>query len=307
MSAVKTLLSPLILTVPLWLGLSACSSGPGEDKFAPEINEIYTDIAHRHPSFYAKWPDDRQATIDFTFLISVSDPQGVGDLFKLQVIDLNDSRTYTLFHANENNPYSNCYQGAGIFECRFARGTQFDYSNLKNFEVVIQDLSGYTRRKTFNLLLADGAQPEQESFVYSAEFTRDKTNGYAALEAMTIEDNGMLFATDDQSFHIEFVAKDSRAKHYSLDFYDNESPANHVGFVPLNSNSITGNPITTGETTTLELHWSEIDFKGDFSVNDIKNMHITLYDEAIPFVIADSDLGDWFNLQATSQAIPLTE
>lgn len=310
MSALKTLLLPLSLTVLLCLGLSACSSGPGEEEFAPQILAVYSDIVHRHPSFYEKWPNNPQRSIDFTFSINVSDPQGIENILSVYVTDLNDNYHWSLFDANEANPWTRCFRGAGVFECRFYAAIHPDYSNLQNFEVVVQDLSGYTRRKAFNFLLADGEQPDLETFVYSEQFKGGTNNGYEALDVMTIEDNAMVFTADagTQSFHIEFEVSDARAKEYALDFYDTASPANYIGSVKLDSTIIQDHPIDPNlSTVAVDIPWDEINFEDGFSVDDIKRLHINLYDNPIPWVINNSDAGLWFNHQATSQSISLPE
>lgn len=308
MPALKSLLSSLFIA-PLCLALSACSSGPGEEEFAPQINEIYSSVAHRHPSFYEKWPTDIQSTIDLRFSVSISDPQGIGDLLLVYVRDINGSITYPLFDAKFNNPFSFCYSGAGIFECPFPTKAPYNSANLKNFEVVVQDRNGYIRRKPFNLLLAGGEQPEQETFVYSDTYTEDTTNGYAALEVLTIEDNGMVFTADPgtQSFHIEFETFDSRAKYYSLDFYDNEVNVSAVGSASQLSSTIQSHPIVIGQKTVLDLPWSEINFNDGFSVDNIKHLHISLYDSPISWDITDINIGLWFNHMATSEEISLAD
>lgn len=309
MSAVKTLLSPLLLTVPLCLGLSACSSGPGEEEFAPQILAVNSAIFHRHPSFYAHTPDIAQRTIDIRISVNVSDPQGIEDLLKIYVIDPTDGRTISLLDANAVNGFSTCYKNNGIFLCHFHSTIHPDHLTLKNFEVVVQDLSGYTRRKTFNFLLTGGEQPEEEIFAYSAKYTGDTTNGYPALEAMTIQDNAMFFTADagTQSFHIEFETKDDRAKEYSIGFFDAELPSNLLGSANMNSASIVSNPIIFGQPTTVDIPWSEIDFEDGYSVADIKRLHINLYDNPIPWVINNSEAGSWYNHLATSQSISLSE
>ena len=307
MAAVKSVVSSLLFTAPLCLGLSACSSGPGEDEFAPQILSVYSDIIHRHPSFYAKWPDRPQRSIDFHFSVNVTDPQGIGDIYKVYVRDLNEGYAWSLFDANEVNPWSECYRGAGVFECRRYPGNHVDYANLKNLEVVVQDRSGYTRRKKFSHLLADGAQPDSERFVYSSQFTGDITDGYPALQAMTLAENNLDFSADPgtQSFHVEFTVTDSRASHYALDFYDATDTANYLGSVPLDSSSLASHPIVLGQTTVVDVPWSEIEFENGYSVEDIKHLHITLYDTPIPWIINDKNEGHWFNQVATSQVVSL--
>jgi hypothetical protein len=307
MSAVKTLFSRLYLTLPLCLGLSACSSGPGEEEFAPQILAIYSDIIHRHPSFYEKWPERTQRSIDFHFSINISDPQGIGDILKVDVRDLNDNVYWNMFDAREVNPWSRCFRGAGVFECRFYPGNHPDYANLKNLEVVVQDLSGYTRRQRFNHLLADGDQPDQQSFVYSAQYSGSTENGYPALRLMTSADNDLVFESSpgSQSFHVEFTVDDHRATHYSVDFYDDTDAANYVGSVPQNAPSISSKAFVVGQTLVNDIPWSEIEFEDGFSVADIKHMHITLYDSPIPWIINGNDEGLWFNHLSTSEMVSL--
>lgn len=305
----KSFVSSLLFTATLCMGLSACSSGPGEDKFAPEILAVYSNIIHRHPSFYAKWPERTQRSIDFYFSVNVSDPQGIGDILNVYVRDMNENYVWTLFDASQANPWKDCYRGAGVFECRLYPENHLDYTNLKNLEVVVKDRRGYTRRQGFSHLLADGEQPDTERFVYSSQFTGNTTNGYPALGVMTILDNHMVFTANPgtQSFHVEFTVTDSRASNYSLDFYDDTDDANYLGSAPVNSGSIESQPIVFGQTTVIDIPWSEIDFESVYSVEDIKQMHITLYDNPIPWIINNKDEGEWYNHLATSQVIALSE
>ncbi len=306
--AAKPFLFNLSFMVLLGAFLSACSSGPGEEKFAPKILSVYTDVIHTHPSFYEKWPTSELRTLEFTLSLDIEDPQGLSDILKVYIKDLNEDWSWGLFSANDASPYNRCYKESGNFTCQFFLGERPDYLNIHNLEIVVQDKSGYTDTQRISFRLAGGEQADGQRFIYSAEYTGDTTGGYPALEAMTIADNALLFTADSgtQSFHIEFATSDVRAKEYSLVFYDNTSNPNIVGHALLNTSSIQSHPIIPGQTTTLELPWSEITFYSGFAADDITAMDITLFDNPIPWVVNDINKGIWFNHLATSELVQLS-
>lgn len=295
--------------------LSACSSGPGEEEFAPKIGDIYTDIAHFHPTFYSKWPSHDQITIGFTVSASITDPDGLVNIKEIYVLDLNNDWRWTLYDSSDANPLSRCYEGNNIFECRFYSKDRDDYVNLEGYEIVAVDLHGYITRKPFDLKLPGGNIATNETYVYSDVFLNGPNNsiqgiGIAGLEVMTIENNAMVFTLDlnneDKLLHIEFESKDARGlvQNYGLSLYDNSDEPKLVGEVRYDASSINKSPIVINGKTLVDIPLADIDFKGEFTANDIHGLHVVLFD--MPTVWTQADVvSKWFNYLGYSELITL--
>lgn len=298
------------------LAITACSSGPSEDEFAPKIGDIYTDIAHFHPTFYSKWPSQDQRTIAFTVSATVSDPDGLINMKEIYVLDLNSQWKWYLYSSADANPSSRCYKGNNIFECRFYSTDREDYVGLKGYELVAVDLHGYATSKSFELKLPAGELAVDETFVYSDEFWNGPNNsidgvGIAGLEVMTIANNDMVFTSDladkDKIIHVEFESKDDRnlVQNYAFALYDNSDEPKLVGEVRFNSLSIKNKPIVLGEKTIVDIPLTEIEFADGFTANDIDGLHVVLLDAPTTWTQGDV-AGKWFNYLGYSEFITLT-
>ncbi|TNC82707.1 MAG: hypothetical protein C9356_02185 [Oleiphilus sp.] len=288
-------------------GCSGGSGGGGLPSEKPEIAKIYTDIYHAHTSFFDKWEITPNATIRFTVSASITDPQGVDNIKNVFVVDLDQDWYWTLLGGSRNIPLSDCYYELDeIFECVFHMGDNSHSVNLRGYALVVEDWDGNEATKQFDFLNIGGDPLDTEQFAYSDEFTGSTDNGLPGLEAMTIDENDLVFTSNPatQSFHIEFETSDSRAAHYGFAFYEGSSELDYIGDACLCAPSIESMPIVFGQTTRIDLPWSEIDFKPGYQAEDVFGVHIKLYDE--PIAMEHPKMGGlWFNYISYSEFLPL--
>jgi len=290
--------------ISLLVVLTACSGdSSNSDANTPVIGKIYTDINHQHSSFYNKWNITPNRTIRFTFSAQVTDPQGINNLKEIYVENLNNNWTWYLL-----GNFNNCYvEAGGVFECTFYSDIQLDSINLNNWVLVAKDQDDNITRKNFSFLLPGGSQANNESFVYSSAYSDSNYNGIAALEAMTLSNNNLVFTSNPgtRSFHIEFETTDERAVHYSFAFYEGSNQKNYVGEACLCSPSIESMPIIFGQKVVIDLPWSEISLdQATYDVEDINGLHIKLYDQPIDWITPNYE-GIWFNYISYSEYISL--
>jgi len=292
----------------LSLSLGACVSNEGGDQ-DPTIGEVQTNIIHYHPSYAAKWPDGAQRTIDYTFALQANDPQGLDDILHLWAVD-----TYTAlgqYHAIVGGSvqfypvdvwYQADFQG---FERRVYNLFSLDRVNLKTWHIESIDHDGNNTQRSFEFTLPDGEPLVDQQYVYSSTYENPTENGVAALEAMTIADNGLSIIADEasESYTIEFTVSDDRAKNYALWFYDNAESPVEIGVVDQLSLSITSSPIVLGEKTTLQLPWSEIQLKDGYSIEDVFGVHVVLKDEPVAFKFLVNEL--WSTYYGVSEYLVL--
>ena len=276
-----------------------CSSS-GDDasrakaRFLPEIGEIKTTILHSHPTFHSKWGISPSRNIRFAVSVEVSEPQGLDNLENVYVTEVTDGFSWSFFGGKVSIPLDECYKAAfGTFECVFYSSTRLDTILLKDWELVAEDVNGNSQTKAFKFRLPGGDLPSDEEpvglpspdrFVYSAEYGGSSIGGIAGLEAMTVDDNNLLFTSNlgTQTFRVEFETTDNRAAYYELAFYDqpsiNGDPPEYVGSAPFDSLSISSTPIALGLPVELDLNWFEIDFEDGYDATDVDGLHIKLLD-----------------------------
>jgi hypothetical protein len=192
--------------------LTACTSGPSEDEFAPKIGEINTRIMHFHPSAYEHKPEAEQRTIGFIIRVSVTDPDGLGNITEVYIKDANHNPVrYRILKNNSTlNENADCKQTNEVIECSFYDSDFPDEMPLTGYELVAVDLHTYKSSKAFEFKLPAGEALEFEEFVYSDEYLLNgggTPNGVLGLEAMSIVDNSMLFTLDDPvegPLHLKF-------------------------------------------------------------------------------------------------------
>jgi len=292
----------------LSLSLGACVSNEGGDQ-DPTIGEVQTNIIHYHPSYTAKWPDEIQRTLDYTFALQANDPQGLGDILHLWAVD-----TFTAlgeYHAIVGGSvqfypvevwYQADFQG---FERRVYNLFSLDRVNLQTWHIESIDHDGNNTQRSFEFTLPDGEPAQNEQYVYSSSYENPTENGVAALEAMTIAGNGLSIIADEvsESYTIEFTVSDDRAKNYALWFYDNAESPVEIGVVDQLSLSIASSPIVFGEKTTLQLPWSEIPLKDGYAREDIFGVHVVLLDQPVAFKFLANEL--WSTYYGVSEYLVL--
>ena len=245
----------------LTLILSACTSGPSEDEFSPKIGEIDTSITHYHPSAYSHKPADEQRTIGFIARVSITDPDGLGDITNIYIYDKNNDSYFILKDKSKLNADADCFQVQEIIECSFYSKAHPDDMNLTGYELVAVDFHGYSSRKSFQFKLPAGAAVDTEEFVYSDEFQGGTPNGIEGLEVMTIDNNDMVFTLDDQKLHIEFVSNDDRVQEYGVSLYNAESEA--IGEVAFDSAAIKAARVVPGAPTSVDIPLNQIEYEDD--------------------------------------------
>jgi len=297
--SIKALTLLFILTI----FLSGCGGGGSSDTL--KIVNIFTDIVHYHPSFYGKWDITPNNSISFNISVSVRDPKGIDNLSNLYIHDKVNDEYFDMLGGPEELTKAHCYfPDFDLYECRYYSSMNLDRVNLKNWEIVVDNKQGKSSRKNFEFLLPGGDLVDDEQFVFSSRYNRSTQNGVAALEAMTITNNILKFSSNPstQSFHIEFESTDSRATNYSFAFYDGTTDINYIAQVRSDSSSIESMPIILGQTTSIDIPWSEVIIYDNATISDINGVHIKLYDEPI------ESLNDnlWFNYISFSEFVTLT-
>jgi hypothetical protein len=297
-----------VVVLFLSLVLIACGgSGDSLSSVKPTIGTIYTDILHSHPSFYTKWGITPVRNIRFTVSVAVTDPQGIDNLADVIIRQIQDNWYWSLLGGVGNTELEDCYiTSIEIFECVFYDRNRLDSILLKEWELLVEDKDGNTSSKRFEFLLPGGGLPDDERFVYSSEFTGSFTNGVAALEAMTVAGNDIVFTANPgtESFHIEFTPSDIRARRYEFAFYESSSGRDYIGSAQVDSPSISGISITPGLDVVIDVPWSEIEFNEGFDANDVGGLHVKLFDESIDWATPKAS-GSWFNYVSFSEYISL--
>lgn len=264
--------------------LTACSSGSSDNSNTFKVGSVSTDIVHYHQSFYGKWGTTPNSTIRFTISVNVSDPKGADNLSDLYFRDKVADRYWDMLGGQGELTKEECYiSSLDIYECRYYSSISLDSVNLKNWEIIAENKQGEVSRKDFEFLLPSGDPVEGEQFVYSSAYNGSTQNGIAALEAMTITNNGLKFSSNPgtQSFHIEFESSDNHAARYSFAFYNGTADIDYIARVRSDSPSIESMPIILGQTISIDIPWSEVIVYDNSTISDINGVHIKLYDEPI--------------------------
>ena len=286
----------------LTLVLSACTSGPSESEFSPKIGDIDTSIRHYHPSAYSHKPTDEQRTIGFIARVSVTDPDGLGDITNIYIYDKNNDSYFILKDKSKLNADADCFQVNSIIECSFYSKDHPNDMNLTGYDLVAVDFHGYVSRKSFEFKLPAGAAVDTEEFVYSDEFQGGTSNGIPGLEVMTIDNNDLVSTLDEQKIHIEFVSTDDRVEKYGLSLYNETSE--YIGKVAFDSAAIESVPVVPGAPTSVDIPLNQVEYEDGFDETDIFGLHIVLFDQATTSVLQDVT-GQWFNYSGYSEFIPL--
>ena len=280
----------------LYLCLSACESneGPSNSQSSPKVGQIQTNITHYHSSYFDKWDDKINRTIDYSFAVTVSDPQGLGNIYHLLAMD-NAREEYHALVGGELEFYtlSDWYQH---YFKGFERNVYNIYSpdrvNLKNWTMYVVDSENNQVFHDFEFTLPDGEPVLDEQYVYSSAYENPGFEGVPGLEAMSISENSLSIISnpETESYIIEFEVNDTRAKNYAIWFFDGDVNPNKIATVDQFSASIVSNPIVHGHKVSMQLPWSEIQIKQDYSVEDVFGVHIVLLDEPIEFKFLESEL-----------------
>jgi hypothetical protein len=305
-------LTKFVMISLMALLIAGCGSGDGSsvgsDADTLKIGAVYTDILHQHQSFYDKWGATPNRTIRFTVSVNVIDPKGADNLSDLFVRDKVTGRKWDLLGGADDITRDECYiPDLDIYDCTFYSSISLHRVNLKNWEIVAENKQGEITSKDFEFLLPGGDSVIDEQFVYSSTHSGSTLNGIAALEAMTIADNGIKFSSNSgsQSFHIEFESMDSRATNYGFAFYDGTANIDYIGEVIANSPSIESMPIIRGQKTVIDIPWSEVSLYDSATITDINGLHIRLLDEPIERIERFDD-GIWFNYESFSEFVTLS-
>lgn len=286
--------------------MAGCSSGPSESEFAPKIGQIETTITHTHPSAHQHLTSAEQRTISFTIRVSITDPDGLGDITTVYIRDKSHNSYWILKDHSELNENADCIQSDEIITCTFYSSERPDEIELSGYELVAADLHTYQTSKEFEFKLPAGDLIDNEEFVYSATYTGGTPNGIPALEAMNEVDNALVFNVDFDAeiMHVKFETTDDRAKHYGISLYDSTADKSLVGKVVYDSVAISNNPIVFGEKTILDIPFSNISFETGYDQEDIYGAHIVLLDTPV-----DSDQleveSKWFNYSGFSELLTL--
>jgi hypothetical protein len=287
--------------------LTACTSGPGEDEFAPEIGDIETTIIHSHGSLYSHLPSEEQRTIGFIISVIVTDPDGSNDITDIYLYDKNSNINRYFLRSSELSSKYDCRKPAGdLFECSFYSSDQSDNVDLSGYEIVAVDRYGYSSRKVFEFKLPAGAELEGQEFVYSDVFSGGTNNGIAGLEVMTIVDNDLVFTLDEaeELLRLEFVSNDDRVREYGLELYDNSTTPKLVGEVPFDKIVIQGNAISSSIKTLVNIPLSQINFIDGNIASDIYGLHVVLFDQSTISTQLEVE-SEWFNYMGYSEFITL--
>jgi hypothetical protein len=285
----------------LTLVLAGCSSGGSSnnnDTDSFKVDAVFTDIWHQHQSFYEKWDFSPDIGIRFTVSATLSGLKGPDNLSGVYFRDKISGREWSLTHESCSIQNSNTY------ECILYSSVSLNRVNLKNWEIIAENKQGEVIYKDVEFLLPNGDAVIDEQFVYSTIYSGLKDNGIAALEAMTITENEIVFSTNpiSQSFHIEFESTDSRAKNYGFVFYDGTTSINNIGEVKSNSPSIESMKIVQGQKIIIDIPWSEVTMYNNAEISDINGLHIKLLDEPIDWL----NTGKWFNYISLSEFITIS-
>jgi len=280
----------------LYLCLSACESneGPISSQNAPVIGQIQTNITHYHPSYFDKWDDEIKRTIDYSFAVKMSDPQGLGNIYHLLAMDTAREEYHALLGGElEFYTLSDWYQD---YFKGFERTVYNIYSpdrvNLKNWSMYAVDRQNNQTTRDFEFTLPDGEPVLDEQYVYSSIYENPDIEGIPGLEAMSISENSLSIVSnlETESYTIEFEVSDARAKNYALWFFNSGINPDEIGTVDQFSSSIVSNPIVLGQKVSMQLPWSEIQIKQNYSVEDVFGVHIVLLDEPVEFKFLEHEL-----------------
>jgi hypothetical protein len=285
--------------------LTACTSGPSEDEFAPEIGDIYSTIIHYHPNFYSDLLSEDPRTIEFIISVSVTDPDGSDDITDIYLYDKNNNINRYFLRSSVLSSKYDCSKPAGdLLECSFYSSDQPDNIDLSGYEIVAVDRHGYSSNKSFEFKLPAGVEVEDQEFVYSDVFSGGTNNGIAGLEVMTIADNDMVFSLDEVELHVEFTSEDPRVREYALELYDDATPPKFIGEVAFDTIVIQANEISSGVQTLVNIPLSQINFIDGNIASNISGLHIVLFDQSTVSTQLEVQ-SEWFNYRGYSEFITL--
>jgi hypothetical protein len=287
--------------------ISACSSGPGEDEFAPKIGDIDTVITHHYSN------NSEEYTLSFTVRARISDPDGLDDITGVYVYDRNNEdntdRYRILKDRSELSSATDCFQEMEIIECTFYPKEQLHDLELDGYELVAVDRHSYSSRKAFEFKLPAGVEVTNEKFVYSdMSVNNNEDFGVPALEVMTIADNNLEFVLDTQteSLQIEFTSKnDVRVKEYAISIYDDSSEPVLISTIKFDSEIIQTAEVVSGNPTVLNIPTENLEIKESYTALDIGGLYITLLDQPSTSTLQEVS-GNWFNYKGISEFVPVT-
>jgi len=303
----------LLILSALLILLSACGSDSvpdpeveAENASAPQISRVYSDVTHYHPSFWDKWNETHARTIQQSFNFKVEDPQGLSNIQDIYIYNAINGGYYNIYGGPDNIPLEKFYRTRSQdFSASFFTWESRDRAELKNWRVVAIDKDGNVSEREFEFVLPNSEPLEDETYAFSAEYIATDPNGIAALEVLTIDDNGLAIEADpgSQSFNIKFRPTDVRASNYSIAFYGAAPEYKYLGWANQRGPSIASQPIVTGQQTSLDLPWSEIYFENGGQLDDINGAHVTLYNDSVDNEIVENSI--WFSYLSYSEYFTL--
>ena len=278
------------LYIFLLLCLSGCESQGGAESYQilPKIGEVQTSITHYHSDFFSKWSDETNRTIDFSFAVQVTDPQGLRNLYHILALDNAREEYYALLGGDRefysfSAWYKSYFQG---FERTVYNIYEPDRVNLQDWSMYAVDGHNNTTTRNFEFTLPDGEPVVDQQYVYSSTYETPDTDGIPALEAMTIAENNLSIVADieTESYLIEFDVSDERAKYYAFWFYDSDINPEKIATVDERTT-----PIVFGQKVSVQLPWSDIQFASGYTTEDVFGVHIVLMDDPVEFKYLEND------------------
>jgi len=267
----------------------ACNTDNGlpEADGGIQIRDIDIDMFHYHPSYYSQRRVLPLSPMGFNYAVSVRWADSDDDMIELVL--LNKTSGVSHFIKDRRNtdshlPKEEFYvEKLGMYAVTYTDQLAVDRVTLRDWKVIATSSKGYVVCKDFDLILPTGEEASDGEFIYSYAYAGTKQGGHEGLDVMTRAKNSLALSSNpgSQSFRVEFQNTDSRAKHYSIVFYNNARDF-QIGRVSLYSSSIESTPITQGQKTVVDIPWSEIIFNYNFSASDVRGVHIRLYNEPVP-------------------------
>lgn len=281
------------------LFINACSGGSGTGS-SRSIDEVFTDIFHYHPSYFEKYGEYDEATIEYSFLFKASASDTIERLYLedtandryYDVIDLN----YGLLPGRFYDEYYDAFYLTAYSSVSPHR------VNLNGWQAVMHDASGSTERP-FNFTYPVNAN--EYSYVYGSEYINVTSAGIPAMEAMTTQDNSLSFTKDNttNTLNIEFLTTDIRADDFVLWLYNSDTkPLFLAQLNQLNNKSIANALVRPNTLTSISIPLSEIASLG-VNISEIYGIHLVLYNK--PINIKYSDDNSWITFLGVSEYLTL--
>ncbi|KZZ63390.1 MAG: hypothetical protein MK096_14520 [Oleiphilaceae bacterium] len=248
---------------------------------APVIGRILTDVRSFSKSYGGTRHVGEVETVTFSVNAEVTDPQGFDDIDTIY-LHKNDELDWR-WDIYNGGYRSYCeIENTHVFECYFYDANSLHRIDLSDWELVVEDNSGNISAKRFDFNLPGGNEPNFERFIYSEYYTGPTELGVPTMPSLRECHDAFVFSREStQSYEFRFTVNDHRVKEYAIELWGFDGVWSYIGYVPINSPSISSKPVIHGIETRVFIPFSEMIINEGYTSSDVDAFHIVLFDDFI--------------------------